>query len=169
MKNNNVKHMCLAAVFAAVVFVTTAYLHIPSHTGYVHIGDGFIFLTACLLPTPYAVFAGVCGAVLSDCLTGFALWAPGSAVIKAVIALLFTCRGEKAVSVRNALMLIPAAIINIGGYYLYEALITSNFIVPLYGIPGSVTQSVLSSIVFVALGLALDKLNVKKSFLNGGK
>ncbi|MBR6535800.1 MAG: ECF transporter S component [Lachnospiraceae bacterium] len=53
---NRLKNMCLAGVLTALVFVFTAYLHIPSVNGYVHVGDGFIYFAACLLPLPYALF-----------------------------------------------------------------------------------------------------------------
>ena len=60
MKNNKIILMCFAGIFTAIVFVFTAYLHIPSHTGYTHVGDGFIYLAACLLPLPYAMGTGFC-------------------------------------------------------------------------------------------------------------
>lgn len=161
MKDKTLALMCRTAVFTALVFVFTAYLHIPSHTGYTHVGDGFIYLAACLLPAPYAVFAGAVGAGLADLLSGYAIWAPGTVVIKAAAALLFTSRRDKLVTARNALMLLPASAICIGGYYLYEALITSNFVAPLAGIPGYITQSALSSALYLLLGFALDKLNLK--------
>ena len=164
IKNDRIKLMCLAAVFTAVVFVFTAYLHIPSHTGYTHIGDGFIYMAACLLPLPYAVFVGAAGALLADCLTGFAIWAPASVIIKALAVLFFSEKKQKIISHRNTIALFPAAIICIGGYYLYEALISWNFLAPLAGIPGYITQSVLSSILFIILGLAFDRLNIKKYF-----
>lgn len=168
MKNDKITFMCLAGVFTAVVFVFTAYLHIPSHTGYTHVGDGFIYLAASLLPLPYAMFVGAVGALLADCLTGFAVWAPGSVIIKTVVVLFFSAKGRRILSVRNLLALLPAAVICIGGYYLYEALITGNFVTPLSGIPGYVMQAVLSSILFVLLGVALDKLKVKEHRMNGG-
>lgn len=159
--------MCLAGIFTAVVYVFTAYLHIPSHTGYTHVGDGFIYLAACLLPLPYAVFVGAGGALLADCLTGFAIWAPGSIIIKTAAVLFFSYKTKKIISWRNALALIPACAICIGGYYLYESLITGNFLAPLSGIPGYITQSVLSSILFVTVGLTMDKLHIKQAILGG--
>ncbi|MCH5273299.1 MAG: TIGR04002 family protein [Lachnospiraceae bacterium] len=168
-KHEKIRYMCLTGVFTAVVFVFTAYLHIPSHTGYTHVGDGFIYLAACMLPLPYAAVVGAVGALLADCLTGFAMWAPGSVVIKTVTVLFFTAKGKKMVSGRNLLALIPAAAVCIGGYYLYEAVLTGNFAAPLAGIPGYVTQSLLSSILFVCLGTALDKLKVREHIINGGK
>ena len=167
MKKDHVRNMCLAAVFTAVVFVFTAYLHIPSHTGYTHVGDGFIYLAACLLPLPYAMFVGSAWALLADCLTGFAIWAPGSVMIKAAAVLFFSSKSQKIVTLRNALALIPASVLCIGGYYLYESLITGNFVAPLAGIPGYITQSVLSSALFLAVGLATDKLHIKQMLIGG--
>lgn len=161
LKKNKIRLMCGVGLFMALVFVVTAYLHIPTNNGYIHVGDGIIYLAACLLPWPYAMVVGAGGAFLADCLTGFAVWAPGSVVIKALTALLFSNRGKKIVSLRNSLALLPAAVLCAGGYYLYEALIYGNFISPLGGISASVTQSAVSSIVFLAVGLALDKTNIK--------
>ena len=168
MKNEKVKLMCLSGIFTALVFVFTAYLHIPSHTGYTHVGDGFIYLAACMLPLPYAAFVGAAGALLADVLTGYAIWAPGSVIIKTVAVLFFSRRGKKIITGRNLLALIPAWAVCIGGYYLYESLITWNFVAPLAGIPGYITQSVLSSVLYLALGLALDRLTAKEKLLSGG-
>ena len=167
MKDQKIRLMCITGIFTAIVFVFTAYLHIPSHTGYTHVGDGFIYLAACMLPLPYAMFVGAGGALLADCLTGYAIWAPGSIIIKTVAVLFFSRKGARIISVRNLLALIPAWAICIGGYYLYEALITGNYAAPLAGIPGYITQSVLSSILFVVAGLAMDKLNLKNTLIGG--
>jgi uncharacterized repeat protein (TIGR04002 family) len=161
---SNIKILCLSGIFTALVFVFTAFLHIPSHTGYTHIGDAFIYLAACLLPLPYALFVGAVGAMLADLLTGFALWAPASILIKGV-AVLFFCRKGKIFRLRNNLALIPASVLCIGGYYLYEGLITGNFVAAAAGIPGYLTQSVLSSLLFLVLGLTLDKLNIRRNLL----
>lgn len=169
MKPEKIKLMCLTGVFTAIVFVFTAYLHIPSHTGYTHVGDGFIWLAACLLPLPYAAFVGAGGALLADCLTGFAVWAPASLIIKIASVLFFTSKHKKTIVPQNLLALFPAALFCIGGYYLYESLITGNFVAPLTGIPGYIMQSLLSSALFVLLGVTLDKLNIKTRLLNGGE
>ena len=168
MSRQRIKRMCVTGVLTAVVFVCTAYLHIPSHTGYTHIGDAFIFLAACVLPLPYAVFVGAGGALLADCLTGFALWAPASVFIKAATVLCFSRRSRRIVSWRNLLALVPSAALCIGGYYLYDALITGNFIAPLAGIPGYVVQSVMSTVLFVVVGIAWDKCRITDLLRKGG-
>ncbi len=165
MNRQKIKRMALSGIFAALVFVFTAYLHIPSHTGYTHVGDGFIYVAACLLPLPYAVFVGAVGALLADLLTGFAIWAPGSVIIKAAAVFFFSCKGKRILTLRNALALLPACLLCIGGYYLYESLITGNFLAPLAGIRGYITESVLSSLLFLILGFALDKLDIRRHIL----
>ena len=165
MKKNNTKLICITGIFSALVFVITAYLHIPTYNGYVHCGDGVIFIAASILPMPYSIVVGVLGAMLADLLTGFAIWAPGSMIIKGLLALLFTCKSNKILTKRNLVMLLPAALISAAGYCLYEALITGSFIASLSGIPGSIIQAVASSILFVVAGLAMDKYNIKKKLL----
>lgn len=161
MKNQKTKYLCLAAVLAAIIYVFTQFFHIPSHTGYTHIGDAFVYLAGALLPWPYAMGAGAVGAALADILGGYAMWAPGSILIKALTALCFTSKKEKVLCRHNLLALIPSLLLCAGGYYGYEALITRNTIAPLAGIPGYVIQVLASAGVFVALGTVLDKMHFK--------
>ena len=167
MQMKRIRLMCMSGILTALVFVVTAYLHIPTINGYIHIGDGVIYLAACILPWQYAIAVGAGGAFLADCLSGFAVWAPGSVVIKSATALLFSNKGNRIMSLRNWLALLPAAVVCAGGYYLYEAFLYGNFISPIAGIPVSLTQSVASAALFIAIGLAIDKMNYKPK-LNGG-
>ena len=65
---NSTKHIqliCVTGLFAAMIYVLTAWLHIPTGAGYTHAGDGLIYLAASMLPTPYAMAAGAIGAGLA--------------------------------------------------------------------------------------------------------
>lgn len=152
-----IKQMTTAGVFTALVFLLTAYLHIPVGIGYVHIGDAFIYVAASMLPLPYALFTAVGGAVLADCLTGFAVWAPASAIIKGITVLFFTSK-SKIICTKNIIAIIPAWITCIGGYYLYEAIIAGNFISPIASISANVLQCLFSTIAYFIIGLSIDKL-----------
>lgn len=165
MKRKKTRLLCLAGVFTALVFVVTAYLHIPTKNGYVHVGDGLIYLAACLLPWPYAMAVGAGGALLADCLTGFAIWAPGSVVIKGLTALLFSNKGKTVTCLRNYLALVPSALLCAGGYYLYEWLLFGNPVTPLAGIPASLVQSATSTALFIAFALAFDKIKLKSKLI----
>ena len=107
------------------------------------------------------MFAGSVGAVLADCLTGYAIWAPASFVIKLLTVLFFTAKGNRIIGKHNLLALLPAALLCLGGYYVYEGLIFGNFISPLYGLFGNLMQAIFSSILFAAAGLAFDKAGIK--------
>lgn len=144
------------ALFAALIYLFTAYFHVPSHTGYTHIGDAFLYLAACLLPPGYASAAGALGAGLADLLSGYAIWLPGTIVIKSLAALCFSASTRRILCKRNLLALIHAWALCIGGYYLYECFITGNLIAPLAGIPGYLTQSLLSTAVYVAVATVFD-------------
>ena len=52
---------------------------------------------------PQSPAAGAVGAGLADVLSGYAMWAPGTVVIKAVTALFFSCASPKIVTLRNLL------------------------------------------------------------------
>ena len=90
-------------------------------------------------------------------ISGYLAWAPGSILIKALTAVLFTCKSKRIVTLRNTGALLPAAIVCAGGYYLYEALIYGNWISPLAAIPSNLMQSAASAILFLVVGLALDQ------------
>ncbi len=153
--------IALAAVFAAIIYVFTAYLHIPHWTGYIHIGDGVLYLAAAMLPKGYAAASGAIGAGLADILSGYAMWAPGTVVIKAVTVCFFTSKEEKIMCPRNYLALLPSLAVCTGGYYVYESLVSGNWGAAAAGIPGYLTQSVLSAVFFIAVGISLDKMKVK--------
>lgn len=169
MNATRLRRLCQCAIFAAVIYVFTAYLHVPSFNGYTHIGDGFLYLAASLLPTGYAAAAGAVGAGLADLLSGYSIWAPATLVIKALTACFFTSRAPSFLCQRNLWALLPAAALCGAGYYLYECAITGNFAAPAAGIPGYLIQSALSSLVYLALGRALDRAGIKGRLVSSGQ
>lgn len=169
MNATRLRRLCQCAIFAAVIYVFTAYLHVPSFNGYTHIGDGFLYLAASLLPTGYAASAGAVGAGLADLLSGYSIWAPATLVIKALTACFFTSRAPSFLCRRNLWALLPAAALCGAGYYLYECAITGNFAAPAAGIPGYLIQSALSSLVYLALGRALDRAGIKGRLVSSGQ
>lgn len=170
-KKSNVRekliYTVMTALFAAVITVVTAYLlHIPFGNGYFHIGDAFIFIAASMLPTPYAIGAAAVGAGLADILSGGAIWAPASIIIKSMIVLCFTGKDKKLINKRNILALLGAAVITCGGYYVYEGLLYHNWAAAVPGIVMNFLQVLISAIIFVVLGLALDSLKIKLKLVN---
>jgi len=158
------RHLSMAALLAALIMVFTAFvgrIFLPGTGGYIHFGDSLIFLAACLLPKPYAVLAGVLGAGLADLLSPLPVYAIPTVAIKACIALLFSAKREKILCPRNALALLPAAVITLGGYYLAEWVIYS-WAAALATLPFNLLQAAGSAALFVLLAFAMDKAGLKK-------
>ena len=168
VQNEKIKRIVLTGLFSALIFVFTAYIHVPTGAGYTHAGDGFIYLAACMLPAPYAVAAGMIGGALADGLTGFPVWIPATIVIKAITALFFTNKKEKILNLRNILGIIPSLAVCIVGYSLYEGIFMAGgfnkaAIIAAFGqTPFYSIQVAASSVLFIAAGLALDKSGLKK-------
>jgi uncharacterized repeat protein (TIGR04002 family) len=160
------KLLVLSSLFAAIIFIFTAYiLHIPigATLGYIHFGDAFIFIAACILPFPYALLSAAIGASLADILTGVPIWAPATIIIKSLMALMFTNKSEKILkSNRNIIAPILAGLICLVGYYLYEAVFIDNFRASLASIPLGLVQLFGSAIFFYVISALFDKLNIVK-------
>ena len=161
--NDKIRLIALTGLFTALAYVLTAFLHIPTIKGYVHIGDGAIFLAASVLPTPYAVFAGAVGAALSDGFSGYMIWVPATVIIKAATALLFTSKHKKIICTRNLISILPALAICVGGYGLYSGLVIYHSLAAGFAdAAANAVQTLTSAIVYVSVGLSLDKTGAAK-------
>ena len=78
--------LILSALFAAIIAVSAITIHIPlpSGNGYLNISDTFNILAGIVLGPAYGALAAAIGGGLSDILLGFAFYAPGTAIIKAL-------------------------------------------------------------------------------------
>lgn len=171
--SKQIRLLTLTGVFTALIYVLTAFVHIPTGTGYIHAGDGMIYMAASLLPTPYAVFAAAVGGALSDGLSGYFIWVPGTLIIKAVTALFFSNKSEKIVTTRNIIGIIPSLFTCVLGYALYEGTVMAAvgdgiskaaFLAPFAKIPENCVQVAGSAALYIFVGLAFDKANIKKKF-----
>ena len=175
------KAIVLVSLFTAMVTVLTLFVKVPVNTGYVHIGDGVIYLAACLFPTPLAIFCGALGGCLADILGGYAIYAIPTFIIKGLLVLPLSNKEKKIITKRNLAVLALCALITIAGYFIADAIViayTSSGSVntfketiftpvpwtsALAGLLGNLIQAIGSSVVFIALGTALDKIKIKKT------
>lgn len=173
------QQIVLTSVFAAGVTVLTFAVKIPSHNGYIHLGDALIYLAAALLPTPLAMVCGGLGGMLADALGGYTLYIVPTMIIKMLLVLPFSSKGGKLMTKRNYIALIIASVITTIGYYVAETVLVAisstadagqltsylfspaPWVAAFYCIPGNIVQAVGSAVVFVPLAIALDKINIK--------
>ena len=137
MKKTHLVYLVRAALSAALIFLGIYIIKIPIPVGYIHFGDGFIYATAALLPPVYAAAAAAVGGFLSDLLAGYGMYAPWTAVIKALMAIPVTllCRNNGFIArLRGAadrfekrdllpvlLSVVVSGVINVGGYFLADS------------------------------------------------
>lgn len=96
MNDKKIRKLVLAALLAALVCVATMVVQIPSPMqGYVNLGDCFVLLSGWLLGPWYGFAAGGIGSMLADIFLGYAHYAPGTLVIKGVMALVAALMYEK--------------------------------------------------------------------------
>lgn len=160
------KYLTMTGVMAALITIMTAYMcHIPIgvNGGYIHFGDSIIYLTAVLLPTPYAMAAAAIGGGLADLLTA-PMWAPATVIIKMLLTLSFTAKSNKIINTRNILAAVIGYIITGVGYFFAEYLIFGTGAVLLVSMGQNLIQSIGSTIFFVLFGFALDKAHFKTKF-----
>ena len=165
MKNKNLRLLTLTAMFAALIMLVTAYImHIPTgfNNGYIHLGDTMIYVAASMLPTPYALVAAAMGGALADILSGAAVWAIPTAIIKALMVLPFTAKHERLLCKRNVLAIVISGVIGIVGYALAAMIMYGSFAAGVADVLPNVIQEAAGGAMYVVLALALDRVKIKR-------
>lgn len=161
-----IKNLVVASLISALITLSILIFKVPTgfNNGYIHIGDVFIYIAGALLPWNYAFFAAAIGAGLADVLSGGIIWIIPTIIIKGITTLLFTSKNRNIINKRNIIALLLSGIFGVLGYYLYGVLITGNFITPLITLAMEIVQPIISGIIFIIIGLSLDKINFKDKF-----
>ena len=161
------------AIFTAIILLATSIIKFSTGLGegYIHLGDCFVYLSACVLPFPYCLFAGGLGGALADILSGYAIWAIPTMIIKMLNAVPFAiiCRkykSNKILSKQVVLMTVVSGIITILGYFVAECILYSVASATL-SLLGNTIQAVASGIIFVIIAKATDKINLKSKIIKG--
>ena len=148
-KKINVKQLTLCGVLAALVFVLT-YLPkvpVPVTGGYVHLGDGAIFL-AVLLLGPLGIPAAAIGSGLADLIGGYMLYVIPTVIIKGLVALVGWKLYKKGSWVSAVVAFVLAEAVMVLGYFVFECFTS--------GAPAAaaaILPNVMQGVAGVVLGL----------------
>ena len=164
MKDNTLKKLVFAALFAALSCVATMVIKIPTPTGgYIHAGDAVVLLSAFLLGPWWGAAAAGLGSCLADILSGYALYAPGTFAVKFLVALvaglLLSSKFIKKPLVRALFAGVVGEAVMVLGYLVYEAFILGYGAAAIGGVPMNLIQGVFGVAAGAALYLALLKTN----------
>ena len=169
MKSEQIRRVVIAAMMSAIVCVATMVINIPSPmNGYVNLGDCMVLLSAYFLGPVFGGMAAGIGSMLADLLLGYAHYAPGTLIIKglmAVVAALIFVRLMKKNSIIACVVSgICAELIMIVGYFGYAALLMGNGLSAAASIPGNAIQGGIGIVAATALWILFEKTGFTEQF-----
>ncbi|MBQ8613830.1 MAG: ECF transporter S component [Ruminiclostridium sp.] len=165
--------ICITAMFAALICIATMIIRIPSPLGgYINFGDAFIILAAWLLGPVSGFAAGGIGSALADLFAGYAVYVPGTFVIKGLIAVIAAAiykalseKGRLSPVLGRIIGAVPAELFMIAGYYLYAAVFMGEgFTVALQSVAGNAVQGIFGVVGSVIIMTALEKSKITSKF-----
>lgn len=162
-ESKKLRLLCLAALFAGAIAVTTAYLlHIPIPTGgYIHLGDALIYLAACLLPAPYAVGAAHGGGRAGGSAHRAPVGGPHAAHQGPGGPPVYQPGTAAPLPPGNGAALLLACLLSPAAYGLAACLLLGGVNAFWPQFLGTLVQAVGSGAVFTVLALALDRAGGK--------
>jgi len=170
MRDKNLNKMIYTSLLAALVCVATFTLKVPSvvTNGYVHLGDGFIFIAVILLGGKSGAWAGSIGASLADILGGYSHYAIPTFIIKGIMALIMAFVINKMPKHEKISWIVGAAlgsIWQIASYYVVGSVMMGSFISTIMDIPGNAIQSIVGIIVAVVFVVAFKNTSISKKIM----
>ena len=175
MKRNQIYKLVLTALLAALTYVMTRVVQVPTVGGYTNLGDSMCLLAGLVLGPWYGFAAAGVGSALVDLLSGYAYYVPGTLVIKGLVALIaaFLVRpllrkGEKIPFWKLALLELPSELVMVAGYFGYKALILGKGLAAAAAIPNNLVQGAVGIVLSVLLYTALSRVpDIHKAFWKG--
>ena len=158
-----------AALFAALVYIATSAVIIPSPLkGYLNFGDCAVLLAGWMLSPGYGFLAAGLGSALADLFAGYVTYAPVTFVIKGAMALVvFACHGllrEKLGKLPSQIIgAILAEVLMVCGYYVFEGFLY-GFVPSLVNIPSNAVQGIVAIVAGVILIKVFEKAKLENLF-----
>ena len=163
MSEKKIRKLVISAMMAALTYIATMVIQIPSPmNGYVNLGDCFVLLSGWLLGPWYGGAAAGIGSMLTDLLSGYGYYAPGTFVIKGldalVAALLFRALGRT--STAALVSGLVGETIMVAGYFGYAALLLGKGLGAAASIPGNLVQATMGLLIGFLLLKVLQKTRI---------
>ncbi|MBQ8525091.1 MAG: ECF transporter S component [Clostridia bacterium] len=162
----SLQKLITASLLAALVCVVTMTVKVPSPlNGYLNLGDCIILLSGWLLPPVYGFLAAGVGSALAD-LSGYALYAPATLIIKGAMAVIFffcfkLMKKKLGSFVSMIIGGVLAEVFMILGYYVFEGFLY-GFAPSAVNIPANGVQGCAG----LVLGLILIKMLEKTKIIS---
>ncbi|MBE6699088.1 MAG: ECF transporter S component [Ruminococcaceae bacterium] len=161
MSQKRTQKLAFAALFGALTFAAT-WISFPSpFGGNVNFGDCILLISAWLPLEPWSIFAVAIGATFTDLSAGYAIYAPATFVIKALMVLV-------AILIKRGLSKIPtiwcallsgvaAELVMTVGYFAYETILYGAASA-LLNIPFNLAQGGIAITAAIVLSFVLSRM-----------
>lgn len=168
MQQTNTKELCLQGLFIAIVTISTMVFQVPvsATNGYIHLGDGMIFLIAIFFGKKNGAIAGGIGSALADLLSGYAHWALFTLLIKGIMGFLVGAIGQYAgknhafCNIKTSCGIFLGVLWMVFGYFIAGGILKSSFAISLTSIPENMIQGISGAVIFFAVGYSLHKIRI---------
>ena len=141
------KKIILTAMFISMVTVSTYIrIHIPIGTGgLIHLGTLTMFTIALKFGPRYGAISGGVGMALFDIFSEWAIWAPGTLVIRLIAGYLvgyfaMSKKGQGEDRMRNILGIVAGSGVIVVGYFIFESVFLGTGLAAIASIPGNLAQ-----------------------------
>lgn len=154
MTSKDTVKIAVSGMLISLVIVAT-FINVPfpgAVGGLVHLGTLMMLIIAMRFGRYYGALAGGFGMALFDVLSGWALWAPGTLVVRLIMGYVVgsiafdSKKGQGKSLVRNLLALLVGLVIMIVGYYFYEAIFLTDFNQAFISIYGNLIQFAIGTL-----------------------
>ncbi len=172
MNRQNLNGLVFGALFTALTCVFTMVIKVPTlgTNGYVNIGDTGVLLSSWLLGGWYGVVAAGLGSGLADLLSGYPAYAPGTFIIKLLMALaacsIYKAAGSRVSAggaAKGAVYAVSAVIaeaVMVLGYLVYEYFVMGYGAAAFPSVISNTAQAGSNIVLSLVLILVLEKSHV---------
>lgn len=163
--NTKTKKIVMASLMAALAFVATMIIKIPSpFKGYLNLGDCIVLMAGWMLSPTYGFLAAGLGSALADIASSYVTYALPTFAIKGLMALIafygFRLLHNKIGNLASKIISgIFAEIVMILGYFVFEG-IYYGFAPSLVNIPANSVQGIAGLIIAIMLTKILEKAKI---------
>lgn len=144
--------------------VATMVVQIPIPLGYAHLGDSVILISAYFFGPVVGALAGGIGSAMADILTGYAIWALPTLLIKTimpVIACTFfknNVQRCKVFSIRGIAGAVVTLLFMTAGYVFFGGILYGSAAAGIASAPGLLLKSVVNLAVYLFVAFGISKV-----------
>lgn len=165
MSQHRTQKLAFAALFGALTFAATWVAFPSPFGGNVNLGDCVLLTMAWLPLEPWSIFAAAIGATFTDLAAGYAIYAPATFVIKALmvsVAVLIKHGMPKLPAVWRALFSgVAAELVMVAGYFVYEIFLYGAGSA-LLNVPFNLVQGGIAIAAAILLSFVLSRMPLPK-------